>query len=201
MQAFLFDLFGVIARTQSPAGRQRLLHAFGPCDPERFWDAYWRFRPSYDAGLYGAEGYWALVGGALGSELSGDRVRALAVADLESWSGIDQAAVGLVCGLSGAGHRVGLLSNIPPELADAYREHPWLGLFASVGFSCDIGYPKPDPRAFAWSLQDLGAEPAEVTFIDDSPANVDAARSLGLTALLFTSLPDLQARLAPAATA
>lgn len=43
----LFDLFGVIAHHQSPAGRNRLLDTVAQsCTATgAFWDTYWRLRP------------------------------------------------------------------------------------------------------------------------------------------------------------
>ncbi|MDF1535389.1 MAG: pyrimidine 5'-nucleotidase [bacterium] len=45
----------------------------------------------------------------------------------------------------------------------------------------DTGYlGKPDKQAFASAVGRLGAEPGETLFVDDIPANVQAARQLGI---------------------
>lgn len=44
MKAVLFDMFGVIARVQSPESMAVLERAAGG-DPDRFWEAYWAHRP------------------------------------------------------------------------------------------------------------------------------------------------------------
>lgn len=53
----------------------------------------------------------------------------------------------------------------------------------STYFSCDLGVVKPEPEFFRRILADLGATPDEVFFVDDTGANVDGARSVGLRAM------------------
>ncbi|NED56561.1 HAD family phosphatase, partial [Micromonospora aurantiaca] len=55
----VFDLYGVIARTQTPAAIRRIEELAGAPGPA-FWDAYWACRPAYDAGQESAA-YWAAV--------------------------------------------------------------------------------------------------------------------------------------------
>jgi HAD superfamily hydrolase (TIGR01509 family) len=48
-----------------------------------------------------------------------------------------------------------------------------------------VGIRKPDPRIFQLALEQLGdISPGQVVFLDDYQANVDAARDLGLQAIL-----------------
>ena len=56
--------------------------------------------------------------------------------------------------------------------------------FDAVYYSCELGTVKPEPAFFSHVLADLGLRPAEVAFVDDSPANVDGARAAGLRAAL-----------------
>ncbi|WP_329246043.1 HAD family phosphatase [Actinoallomurus sp. NBC_01490] len=57
--------------------------------------------------------------------------------------------------------------------------------FGQLLFSYRLGRRKPDPGAFVVVSKRLGAEPGEILFIDDSPTNIDTARSLGWTAIQF----------------
>lgn len=45
-----------------------------------------------------------------------------------------------------------------------------------------IGFPSPDTEIFEFVVHENGREPAGVLFLDDSPANVRAARAIGMTA-------------------
>ncbi|MFD3533028.1 HAD family hydrolase [Streptomyces sp. NPDC058664] len=191
----LFDLFGVIAQHQSSEMRKVLVSTAGAPAPA-FWDAYWRLRPPYDRGELTGPGYWREVGTVLGTRFDAARIGALIEADVSSWSGVDGEMVGLVEELAAAGGRLGLLSNIPPELATHYEaHHSWLSCFEVCGFSCRIGRAKPDPGAYAWCVRMLGGRPADVLFVDDREENVDAARAVGLRGALFTGVADLRATL------
>jgi FMN phosphatase YigB (HAD superfamily) len=52
-------------------------------------------------------------------------------------------------------------------------------------YSHEEGMAKPDRRIFALTCERLGAQPAELIFLDDVEPNVAAARALGMHAILF----------------
>ncbi len=51
--------------------------------------------------------------------------------------------------------------------------------------SCLTGLRKPDRRAYLHAAEHLGVDPTECTFIDDRDENIQAARSVGMTAVLM----------------
>ncbi len=72
-------------------------------------------------------------------------------------------------------------------------------LLAGAYYSCDLGVAKPEAAYFEAILADLGLPAAEVLFIDDTAANVDGARAVGLRAEVWhhdEGLPALSALLA-----
>jgi FMN phosphatase YigB (HAD superfamily) len=54
---------------------------------------------------------------------------------------------------------------------------------------------KPAPAAYTEALTLLGAAPHDAFFVDDSEANVDGAREVGITAVLFTDAACLKSDL------
>lgn len=58
-----------------------------------------------------------------------------------------------------------------------------------------IGHMKPDRAAYEQALQRLGAAPQQVCFFDDLPANVTAARELGLRACQVRGVAEVAAAL------
>ncbi|MEU5878345.1 HAD family phosphatase [Spirillospora sp. NPDC047279] len=181
----VFDLYGVIARTQTGAAKRRLETLAGVTGPS-FWEAYWGCRPAYDAGQP-SQDYWAAVAARLGTTIPD--VQALNEADLDSWTEVDDEMVGLVVELADQGRPLGLLSNIISELVPRFeaRHGAWLGRFDVLTYSCDIGVAKPDPRAYEICAERMGVPPADVIFFDDTEGNVVAAREAGMTAEVFTS--------------
>jgi putative hydrolase of the HAD superfamily len=186
-QTIVFDLFGVIARTQTEEERRRIEELAGVTG-EPFWDAYWAGRAAYDAGQSSRD-YWAETAGRLGVSFSASTVNALVQADLESWTKADEHMVELVTDLAGQGRTLGLLSNIIEDLVPVFEgiHGHWLRHFTALTYSCRIGVAKPDPRAYEICAQRLGVAPANVLFFDDNERNVVAARETGMTAEVFTS--------------
>ncbi|MER7547093.1 HAD family phosphatase [Spirillospora sp. NPDC127506] len=180
----VFDLYGVIARTQAPEAVRRIEELAGAGGPA-FWDAYWACRPAYDAGQESAA-YWADVAARLGVRFRD--VPALIEADLDSWTRVDDEMVALVHDLADAGRTLGLLSNIIADLVPRFeaRHGALLDRFDALVYSCRIGVAKPDPRAFEICAERLGAAPGDVLFFDDSERNVRAAREAGMRAEVFT---------------
>jgi putative hydrolase of the HAD superfamily len=188
----VFDLFGVIARDQSDAGKERLVAIAGVAAPE-FRDAYWALRPAYDRGEMTGPEYWRGVARILDLTVDLGQIDRLIEADLDSWRTVDADMVALLEALVASGRRIALLSNIPEELAAYYEEHQsWIRLFAVRGFSCRIHMAKPDPEVFRWCCRVLDAEPSRVLLVDDRAENVAAAEAIGMRGHHFTDSNRLQ---------
>ena len=107
-----------------------------------------------------------------------------------------QPLVDRVRSLKDEGYVTGIVTNNVTEFGDGWRALiPVDELFDFVVDSSSVGVRKPDPRIFEIALQRLpGIAAAEVVFLDDYEANVDAARALGLQAIIVGS--DLHATIA-----
>jgi len=97
--------------------------------------------------------------------------------------------------LKAAGYQTAMLSNTVPWHAEAIRELGLYRPFSPVVLSYEIGYRKPNPKAYEILLQKLGRPPEETLFIDNKEENVVAARKAGMHAVHFTSCKELRARL------
>lgn len=91
-----------------------------------------------------------------------------------------------VSSLRQEGYTTGIITNNVKEFGDGWRSLiPVDELFDFVVDSSSVGIRKPDPRIFQLALEQLGdISPGQVVFLDDYQANVDAARDLGLQAIL-----------------
>ncbi|RZS53043.1 HAD family hydrolase [Sphaerotilus mobilis] len=98
--------------------------------------------------------------------------------------------------LRAAGHRLFYLSNMPAPFADQLEaRHAFLGHFESGVFSGRVQLAKPDAAIFRLALERFGIAAEDTVFFDDHPANVDAARALGLHAVLFQNAAQAEADL------
>ncbi len=84
-------------------------------------------------------------------------------------------------------YRVAALSNTSAVHWERITAMGLGGRFERSYLSHETGHLKPSPEAFHVALWDMGLEPAEALFLDDHPANVDAARALGLKAEVVQS--------------
>ncbi|GAB95025.1 putative hydrolase of the HAD superfamily [Kineosphaera limosa] len=190
MTVLLFDLYGVLLRTQDADGLARIEQATGHSG-EEFWAAYWGCRHGYDAGTMSAHEYWAAVGDQLGAPIRD--VEQAHEQDLRSWMGSDPEMIAYVTGLIGDGVRVALLSNIPVELAERVLvSFDWLARFEPLILSGRTGLAKPDPRLFERAVEATGVAAGDILFIDDRLENVEAAQSVGLQGHVFIGIDDLR---------
>jgi HAD superfamily hydrolase (TIGR01509 family) len=72
------------------------------------------------------------------------------------------------------------------------RKFAFLRLFSVILLSGEVGMNKPDPRIFRMFLERTGLSREEVLFVDDTAANVEAARRLGWDAIIFSSVRNLE---------
>jgi 2-haloacid dehalogenase len=95
-------------------------------------------------------------------------------------------AVALLADLRAAGVPLYALTNWSAETFGYARERfEFLDWFSGVVVSGEERMVKPDPRIFRLLLDRFGLAPDATLFVDDSPANVAAARELGLDAVRF----------------
>ncbi len=87
--------------------------------------------------------------------------------------------------LRGRGYGLYVLSNMPVEYWEHIRRFGVFGLFDGVCISSLEKMLKPDPAFYRLLLDRYGLEPRETLFVDDKPANVAAAESLGIKGYLF----------------
>lgn len=109
--------------------------------------------------------------------------------------GINPQMYALVEELKAKNIRVALLSNIDERLAKLIRNLGLYEPFSPCLLSCEIGLEKPDFKAFEILLGQLNLPAREVLFIDDRPENIEAARELGMDAILFESCQHLKEEL------
>jgi 2-haloacid dehalogenase len=125
-----------------------------------------------------------------------DMIMAWAERGEEMAAGQFDEAVGVLREVKAAGLRCLALSNMEPSAFTTRRTRfafmDWFDGFVISGIE---GVAKPDRRIFQILLRRYRLEPAATVLIDDSPANVEAARGLGLIAVHYTSAGQLRSEL------
>lgn len=190
-QWYLFDYGMVITNAPTPEDWLNLEDAAGVplMDPG---SPYWQHRLEFDAGRHTSVEYWTLV---TGREVPASRTDLLDTLDANQWSHFNLDTLDVLEELSGQGARLALLSNMPAPMVSRFEQATWTGYFQKMYFSSALKLVKPQREIFEHVLQDLGAEPGRVTFVDDNPDNVAAAAELGIDARLHQPGIDLQREL------
>ncbi|MGE3536868.1 MAG: HAD family hydrolase [Candidatus Tectimicrobiota bacterium] len=183
IQGIIFDYGRVLAHTLYEAPRatweQRL--GLGPgmltraVHNDHTWIAAQQGHLSIDA-------HWQAVGTALG--LTPTDTLALRAAFYRG-DVLNDELVACLDTLRARGLRTALLSNFSADLRDLLAQQDLLRRFDVVAISAEIGVMKPAPAAYQHVLARLGLEPTACVFIDDIPANVQAARALGVHGIVF----------------
>lgn len=103
----------------------------------------------------------------------------------------------IVRDLDEAGVPLFAITNFSGEFWKPFRtrEAALFDRFRDIVVSGDERLVKPDPAIYALAMDRFGLAPHEALFIDDNPANVDAANAFGIRALLFRDAEQVRAEL------
>ena len=195
MRALVLDFGGVISRTLFethdeteaalglPAGTLRWR---GPFDPDG--DALWR---DMQDGRISERDYWQQrtreVGRLLGEDWHDMQTLVQRARGAEPDSVARPETLALMRRARAAGIRLAILSN---ELDLFYgaalrRRMQALREVEVIVDATHTGILKPDPRAYALCVGQLGVAPAECVFVDDQARNVEGAVRAGMVAVQF----------------
>lgn len=186
LDAVFFDLGGVIVRTEYQAPREHLAERLN-MTYEDLSKAVFESETARLAtiGKLSTEQHWAAVIARLGRPAS--EVKAIRE---EFFAGdvIDRAllesirAMKTVC-------KTGLISNGWVDLRAYIAESQFEDAFDALVISAEVGLMKPAAEIYRLAAERLRVLPGQAAFVDDSPANVEAARALGMRGVLFRDPP------------
>ncbi len=98
---------------------------------------------------------------------------------------INQDLIDLIKILRKNGYKTGILSNNLTEVNQDIKNFGIDKFFDVILISEDIGYRKPDPKAFKILLEKLAIKPKELVFIDDNESSLSTAKEIGYYPLLY----------------
>ncbi len=182
VRAIFFDLGGVVVRTEYQAPREHLAERLNTTY-EDLSRIVFESESSQQAsiGLITTEAHWQAVARRLGRPVS--EIKSLRE---EFFAGdvLDSSLLDFIRSLRPR-FKTGVISNAWPDSRDYLVEHRAEDAFDVVVISAEVGVMKPEPRIYQIALDKLGVTANEAVFIDDTPANIEAARALGMRGILF----------------
>jgi epoxide hydrolase-like predicted phosphatase len=101
---------------------------------------------------------------------------------------IREEMVALATRIKRVGHRTAIVTNNAKEFRERWvASIPVADVCHEIVDSSEIGIRKPDPRIFQHALEILGGiVPERALFVDDYPANVEAAEALGIRGVIVS---------------
>jgi epoxide hydrolase-like predicted phosphatase len=182
VRACLFDLGGVILRTEYQAPREHLAERLNLTYEDLVKIVF--DSPSArqaSVGAISAEQHWAAVATRLGqpaSEIHSIREEFFA-GDV-----VDRNLVGFINSLRPR-RKTAIVSNGWLDSREFIRRGHFEEAFDALILSAEVGAVKPEHRIFEIALQQVGVPAPEAVFVDDMPTNVETARDLGMHGLVF----------------
>jgi len=181
IRAVLFDLGGVILRTEHEAPRQHLAGRLG-VEYDELDRLVFQSETSRKASLgeISEEDHWR------------------AVTKRFKWSGgplefrdeffagdaLDRGLIAFLQSLRGS-VKTGLVSNAWSGLRQYILDHKFEDAFDVMVISAEVGVVKPNPKIYQMTLDQLGVSPNEAVFVDDFIENVKGAQAVGMSAIHF----------------
>ena len=90
--------------------------------------------------------------------------------------------------LKARGYRIYLLSNRSVESYEYISKYDFFRYVDGGVFSYQENACKPEEKIYRVLLGRYGLKPEETVFLDDNPANIEAALSFGIRGVLFTDI-------------
>jgi putative hydrolase of the HAD superfamily len=182
VRAVCWDLGGVLLRTSDWSKR-------------RAWEVRLGLHPgALEQRIFdGRIGRRAMLGQATAADVWDDLARGLGLsapdrdqlaADFFSGDRLDATLMEYIAVLR-ARVRTGLISNAWAGIRQVLGDGGGETTFHEMIISAEVGLAKPDPAIFQLALARLNVPAAAAIFVDDVPANLEAARAIGMRPILF----------------
>jgi epoxide hydrolase-like predicted phosphatase len=195
VEAVIFDVGGVLIRTQSRLGREKWANKFG-LDSWDFENFIFRSESGRQAelGQKSVEAHWQWLGQHFGLDEAG---LAEMRRDFYADDVLNEPLLEQVKRLGQAGYRLGLLSNFGDNARQVWTErYPFITYFDGIVISSEVGLMKPDPEIYYLAAAGVRAKPEEIVFVDDFIENIEGATRVGMRTIHFQDPVNAQLQLA-----
>jgi epoxide hydrolase-like predicted phosphatase len=182
IRAVLFDMGGVIVRTEYQAPRQHLAERLG-MEYDDLDKIVFGSDSGHKAsiGAITAEEHWASVMKKLkrpAPEMDAIRHEFFA-GDI-----IDRTLIDFLRSLRGK-YKTGIISNAWGDLREYIVREKFDDAFDHMIISAEVGAVKPDAKIYQIALEQVGVKPKEMVFVDDFAINIEGCEKVGIKGILF----------------
>lgn len=194
IEAVIFDVGGVLIRTENYAPRRKLEGRLGLASgtSERLVFSG-EMGTKAQVGAISHDELWTWIGKHL--QLDKEALRRFR---REFWAGdvLDEDLVHYIRGLRPR-YQTAVISNATDRLRKTLEEtYEIADAFDVIVCSAEEKVMKPSTEIYQRTLERLGRQPSETVFVDDFQSNVEAARSVGMQAIHYRPGMDVPSALA-----
>jgi FMN phosphatase YigB (HAD superfamily) len=188
IESIIFDWGGVLIDDPAPRRLRYCAEVLSVAEAG-LAEAIARFMPEFQIGATSEDAFWEQVCGELNvptpksRSLWGDGFAAAYTPRPEMFA--------LAAGLQQKGCKTALLSNTEAPAVEYFTRMGY-DMFDVLVFSCTEGVRKPELRIFEAAVEKLGSPPGRTAYIDDDPKYIEAARQVGLNAIIFETVEQVK---------
>ncbi len=192
IKAVILDYGKVLVHSPTPEEFGRMSKVLN-VDLDLFYGLWEGSRGAYDRSDFTAKEYWLKLAEQCNTSVDENQIDMLRKVEVEIWANADPVMLDWLAQLYAAGLKTALLSNMPTDLmTHVLANFPWMQHFTCKTFSAEVRLIKPEPAIYEQTLDGLGVAAPEALFVDDRENNIQAARALGIHAILFQSAGQLR---------
>jgi len=186
IKAVVFDFGGVMTSCATPVRVRAIAEAHG-LPWQAVLDGFKRHRRAYDMGDIAVGEFYARTWRDAGVTVAADVQAEIEVADTTSFLHGNAKTLAWMRALKAKGYRIGILTNMPHELAPHFKKHfsDFIALADTMVISSEVHLVKPMREIYDMVRERLDVAADEICFFDDSELNCRGAEEAGWHAIRF----------------
>ncbi|KKU13873.1 MAG: Haloacid dehalogenase superfamily, subfamily IA, variant 3 with third motif having DD or ED [Candidatus Magasanikbacteria bacterium GW2011_GWC2_45_8] len=190
IKAVIFDWGGVCCREGEPFASFDLQYAL-QMNPNQLAEKAREIYDGYYIGKYTSDSFWRTIMTHFGL-MENEKINPLVLSGSYLASYEVYPEVFAIISKLRSKYKIGLLSNLTPEMRDHIRpKHETVKYFDVEVYSCDDDVKSKKPMALPYQivLEKMKVAAKNALFIDNSFKNIEVAENLGLQTIFFKDLP------------
>ena len=187
-RAVIFDFGGVLTTCATPFRVREIVEAKG-LPWEAVLHGFQTFRRDYDIGDLTVGEFYDRVWREAGLTVDAETRAAIEEADTASFLYPNARTLLWMRDLKRRGYRIGILTNMPRELAPRFRAcfAEYTSLADAITVSCEERLVKPMRAIYDLTAERIGVPAEDIVFVDDSEMNCRGAEEAGWKTVRFVT--------------
>ena len=187
-QGVVFDFGGVMTTSVMPERMRPLMDSLG-IDWSILKEGFKKYRNLHDAGFLTIAEMYEKIWADAGITVSKTDLNRITELDRSSWLYRNERTLEWMKTLRKEGFRIGILTNMSPEFAPLFRKYfaDYIAQADALVISGEEMLYKPQREIYDLARERMNLAAKNLTFIDDTQVNIEAARAAGWNGIRFVT--------------